>query len=88
MNLKRKNYFVITYCVCFIFLIADLLIGLFQLIDIMYKDENFLNTGNGQLRFINILIDLISLIGVSLFLLILWRKVFTEIHEKENVIYN
>lgn len=77
-SIKPKPFLIIIYCGSFFFLIFDTFIGFFQIIDIIQKGGGLLNTAKGQFRFLNLFIDLLVLIGMSLFLLNLWRKLFVE----------
>ena len=82
MRIKKKSYFFLIFCVSFYFLIFDTIIGLFQLLNIIQRGEGILNTEEGQFRLTNLFIDLSVLIGMSLFLLSLWRKLFVEDKEE------
>lgn len=88
ISIKRKAYFALYYCVSFFFLIFDTFIGLFQLIDIIHGGNGLLNTGEGQFRLTNLLVDLITLIVMSLFLLVLWRRLFIQTNEEEIMSYS
>lgn len=76
--IKLKPFYIVIYCFSFYFLIFDTFIGLFQLINIIQREGGILNTAKGQFRLINLFIDLAVLIGMSLYLLMLWRKLFVE----------
>lgn len=87
MIIRRKVYFIFGYCINFFFLIIDTVIGIFQLLDIIHRGMDLLNTDEGQFRLMNLLIDIITLIGLSLFLLVLWRRLFVQVVEEEFVLY-
>ncbi len=87
MIIRRKVYFIVGYCISFFFLIIDTVIGIFQLLDIIHRGMDLLNTSEGQFRLMNLLIDIITLIGLSLFLLVLWRRLFIQVVEEEFVLY-
>ncbi|MFX1345879.1 MAG: hypothetical protein ACFFBC_12700 [Promethearchaeota archaeon] len=85
--IKPKLYFIIIYCISFFFLLFDTFIGLFQIINIIQEGGGLLSTAKGQFRFVNLFIDLLVLLGMSLFLLNLWRKLFGEGREEPFLIY-
>ena len=88
MIIRRTAYFIIVYCLSFFFLIFDTIIGIFQLIDIINRGVDLLNTGEGQFRLMNLLIDSITLIVMSLFLVVLWRRIFIKTVKEEFVSYD
>ena len=76
--IKPKPFFIVIYCFSFFFLIFDTIIGLFQIINIIRGGEGILDAEKGQFKFVNLFIDLIVLIGMSIFLLKIWRNMFVE----------
>ncbi len=83
LQIQKKSYFIIIYCVSFYFLIFDTFVGLFQLINLIQRGGDLLNTVERQFRIMNLFVDLITLVGMSLFLLFLWRRLFIETSEEE-----
>lgn len=88
IQIQKKSYFIIIYCVSFYFLIFDTFVGLFQLINLIQRGGDLLNTVEGQFRIMNLFVDLITLVGMSLFLLILWRRLFIETSKEEITTYS
>lgn len=86
--IKLKSNVIQIYCASFIILIIETLIGLFQLLYIINREENLFDSGIGQFRIINLIIDLIVLIGIGYFLLWLWRKFFKELEREKIMSYN
>ena len=70
------------YCASFFFLIFDTFIGLFQLINLIQRGGGLITTARGQFMVRNVILDVLLLIGMSLYLLTLWRKLFVEEDKK------
>ncbi|MFW9873744.1 MAG: hypothetical protein ACFFG0_11620 [Candidatus Thorarchaeota archaeon] len=79
--MEKRTFFIIIYCVAFFFLIFDTFIGVIQLV--MYIQRGgLISTARGQFRVRNVIFDVLLLIGMSLFLIAFWRKVFVESVDK------